>query len=158
MASLGYVVDINGKSGPNSQEASKRNDIRSFNGAKFGTGCAGFMIDDMCVYELESYDPVTDASKSSYISTYCASHPSWGCTDYWLGAIDACKNIDMHLATQGELNTIYAHKGEPKVPEIGWRWVSAEQNTLTAWIKLFSNGNVSYEYKNFQVGALCVGN
>ena len=77
---LAYVVDVNGRGGPNSQETDKKNDIRSFNGAKFGTGCAGKTSDSgKCVYQLASYSPAAYSTPCSEAYSWCVNN------DYWQG-------------------------------------------------------------------------
>ena len=155
---IDYVVDVNGKSGPNSQQADKKNDIRSFNVAKFGTGCSGTKLSDgTCVKQITKYEPVTDASKSTFVSTYCPNY-SWGCTDYWLGAIDACEAIGMELPDKDKLLALYGKKGQDGIPSDGYFWSSSENTTGYAWYVNFDLGYSGDDYKDSQgYGVLCVG-
>ncbi len=161
-AGLYYVTDVNGRKGPNSQQADKKNDIRSFNGAKFGTGCAGTKVDGTCVFQIASYEPVTDASKSAYIAWYDTNpsqHSSRGYTreDYWQGAIDACDAIGMKLPDKDELLPLYAKKGQDGIPSSGWFWSSSKNGTDNAWLVYFDNGYSYINNKNLRLGVLCVG-
>ncbi len=147
---LAYVVDVNGKGGPNSQETDKKNDIRSFNGAKFGVGCAGKTTGNgKCVYQLASYSPADYATPCSEAYSWCVN------SDYWQGAIDACKAIDMKLPTKDELLSLSGDSWEGK--PTGWFWSSSELDTGSAWNVRFNDGN-SDDYKKIaQSGVLCVG-
>ncbi len=160
-AGLAYVTDVNGRKGPNSQQADKRNDIRSFNGAKFGTGCAGTDVDGTCVYIVDSYEPVTDASKSTFIAWYDSGCPGAYCSwytrkDYWQGAIDKCDSLKMKLPTKDELLALYGKSWEGK-PTRGRFWSSSDIYALDAWNVDFDDGR-SYGYnKHNRLGVLCVG-
>ncbi len=154
---IDYVVDVNGKSGPNSQQADKKNDIRSFNVAKFGTGCSGTKLSDgTCVKQITEYEPVTDPAKSTFVSTYCPNH-SWGCTDYWLGAIDACEAIGMELPDKDKLLDLYGKKGQDGIPTTSWFWSSSKYGTDGAWYVHFGDGASNFLSKDGHLGVLCVG-
>ncbi len=148
---LAYVVDVNGKGGPNSQEAKKKNDIRSFNGAAFGTGCAGTKVDGTCVYQIASYSAATYPTPCSQNYDWCVNN------DYWQGAIDACDAIGMKLPTKDELLELYEKKGQDGIPSTGEFWSSSERDTDIAWYVGFDDGSSYGSYKNFQGGVLCVG-
>ena len=148
---LAYVVDVNGKGGPNSQETDKKNDIRSFNGAKFGTGCAGKTTGNgKCVYQIASYSAATYPTPCSQAQSWCVNN------DHWQGAIDACKAIDMKLPTKDELLSLYGDSWEGK-PTSGWFWSSSETYTDHAWGVSFGSGTSNDAYKGTQGGVLCVG-
>ncbi len=147
---LAYVVDVNGRGGPNSQQADKRNDIRSFNGAKFGKGCAGTDVEGTCVYQVASYTPSLNPSTCSQAYSWCVNK------DYWQGAMDACDAIGMTLPTKDELRAL-AKKGQEGIPTTGMFWSSSEIDSSNAWFVFFNSGNSSNDYKSGQYGVLCVG-
>ena len=150
-AGLYYVTDVNGRKGPNSQQADKRNDIRSFNGAKFGTGCAGTKVDGTCVYRIASYSAANYPTPCSQNYDWCVNR------DYWQGATDACDAIGMKLATKDELLALYAKKGQDGIPTTGWFWSSSETSTCGAWYVDFDDGYSEGNDKAVQYWALCVG-
>lgn len=149
-AGLAYVTDVNGKSGPNSQEANKRNDIRSFNGAAFGTGCQGTKVDGKCVYQISSYTSVTDPSRSSFVRAY-------GFSDYWQGAIDACEAIGMKLPDKDELQDLAKNKTWEGKPTSGEFWSSSEGSDYSAWYVDILSGIQSDDSKSYDAPVLCVG-
>ena len=144
-----FVMDVNGAKGPNSETVNgKYHDIRSFNGAQFAKGMVcDFMIGKMCVKNLETtYTCISEAPYT--INNNC-----------WAGAMKACSDIGMSLASRGDLNTIYAQKGKVEgVPTSGGFWSSAEEDRFGAWVKYFHSGGDDYSLKFYQRGALCVGN
>ncbi len=149
---IDYVVDVNGKSGPNSQQADKKNDIRSFNIAAFGTGCSGTKLSDgTCVKQITEYEPAT-------YPTPCSENYSWCVNkDYWQGAIDACDAIDMKLPDKDKLLELYGKKGQDGIPTTGVFWSSSESNAHHAWFVRFGDGGSSDDFKKTQDGVLCVG-
>ncbi len=149
-AGLYYVTDVNGRKGPNSQQADKRNDIRSFNGAKFGKGCAGKDVDGTCVFQLASYSAATYPTPCSEAYSWCVNN------DYWQGAIDACDAIGMKLPTKDELLSLYGDSWDGK-PSTGWFWSSSEGYANCAGYVDFGSGGSGYGSKNYQHGVLCVG-
>ena len=158
---IDFVMDVNGGKGPNSETINgKYHDIRSFNGAQFAKGMTcSFEVENLCVKNLgTTYSAVDCSNSSSPNYDYCKSKPSGYTNDYWAGAKKACADIDMHLATRDELRTIYAHKGEPNVPDTGYFWSSEEGWTNGVYLKSFDDTYEPYDdYKGTQYGALCVG-
>ncbi len=156
-AGLYYVTDVNGRKGPNSQQTDKKNDIRSFNGAKFGTGCAGTNIDGKCVFQIQSYDPVNctrGSNASSDDFKYCGSYPSGYSNDYWAGAQKACA---ASKATLPDKNTLVSYVGKPGMPTTGWFFSSSESSLYAALGVSFVNGKSSDDFKSGKDEVLCVG-
>ena len=160
---LAFVMDVNGKSVPNSETIDgKYNDIRSFNGAHFGTdagsSCLGVKVNKTCVYQLASYEP--ENCTEAYASEYCVA-PSGEIFDYWAGARKACAEINMALPSTSNLLGIANAEWEGK-PESGIYWT----NTQSDW---FGNRNIYSEYVNFSTksssrnnrtatyGVICIG-
>ena len=156
---IDFVMDVNGGKGPNSETINgKYHDIRSFNGAQFAKSMVcDFEVGNLCVKNLNTtFSCIDTCSDTTYDSNgtandYCSSN-------CWAGAKKACADIDMHLASLSELNTIFAHRGESNVPPTGWFFASAEYDTSFAWTKGFSNGYEGGASKNTPDLALCVGN
>ncbi len=161
-AGLAYVTDVNGRKGPNSQEEGKKNDIRSFNGAKFGTGCAGKMSSgDKCVYQVASagYVNCADTTSDDY-TKYCGPHPSGYTTDYWAGAKKACESMDMKLPEESDLVSLMKNETWEGKPTYVWFWSSTERSDLPqdrARIVLY-DGSTSNDTKNASyLVVVCVG-
>ncbi len=159
---LAYVTDVNGRGGPNSQETDKKNDIRSFNGAKFGTGCAGKMSSgDKCVYQVASagYVNCSDTTGADY--SYCSPTPSGYTTDYWAGAKKACDAMDMKLPTKSELASLMKNETWDGKPTSGWFWSSTEDpggpqdlaRVVSSNGGTYTNGDKGYS----NIGVVCVG-
>ena len=158
---IDFVMDVNGGKGPNSETLNgKWHDIRSFNGAQFAKSMVcDFEVENLCVKNLAGHPvPVNCSNSSGADYSYCSPMPSGYLGDRWAGAKKACADIDMHLASKDELNTIYTHKGEPNVPTSGWFWSSAENYITTVWIKNFANGDDDIRDKSSSTWTLCVGN
>ncbi|MBO6088617.1 prepilin-type N-terminal cleavage/methylation domain-containing protein, partial [bacterium] len=162
-SAIDFVMDVNGGKGPNSEKiGDKWNDIRSFNGAQFAKGMiCDFEVGNLCVKNLGGTYSAVDCKNSNSSSSdydYCKPTPSNYGKDSWAGAKKACAGLEgMHLATRDELNTIYAHKGEPNVPDTGVFWSSEEDSTTYAWCKPFGDG-YEFDIKTYHGLALCVGN
>ncbi len=161
-AGLAYVTDVNGRKGPNSQQEGKRNDIRSFNGAKFGTGCAGVKTNNKtCVFQVQSagYVNCADTTSDDY-TKYCGPHPSGYTQDNLAGAKKACDSMDMKLPTKDELQSLYGESWEGK-PTSGNFWSSTEaahspQNYVYG--VSFANGATGNGFfKIYTYEVLCVG-
>lgn len=155
---IDFVMDVNGKKGPNSEtRENKYNDIRSFKAARFSKGCAGVEIPGIgCVVNLgTSYDCLTygtdDYKKwdpNALVSTSC-----------WGGARKACDDIGMSLPDLGTLRSIYRKKSEyPALPQYGRFCSSGEYSRHSAYDIDFRNGLKNSYDKRYHNGVLCVGN
>ena len=172
--SIDFVMDVNGKKGPNKERYDKKMyDIRPFRLASFadvkpcqkgldGTGCIKYLPGG-------SYSAV-DCSQSNSSSidyqTYCGPHPSGYPNDYWAGAKKACDEAGMAVpdrqtlhdtywanksnfnAIASKSNDIWASDEYPSNPQTSGRYVpfgTGAQDTI-------------YGYKLNMAGVLCVGN
>ncbi len=159
---LAYVTDVNGRKGPNSQETNKKNDIRSFNGAAFGTGCAGKMSSgDKCVFQVQSpgYVNCADTTSDDY-TKYCGPHPSGYSKDYWAGTKKACKSMDMELPEEGDLVSLMKNETWEGKPTSGYFWSSTENSDgpQSSAKVVYYNGGTGYTTKNNRnTGVVCVG-
>ena len=93
---MAYMVDVNGKKGPN--RVGK--DIELSSGVAFST-CDN-PIGDMCFStDFAANTPIDTCDGTS---EYDKNYTSSGCsTNYWAGAIKACKDKDMELPTRAQL-------------------------------------------------------
>lgn len=146
--SIDFVMDVNGKKGPNSETIdNKYHDIRSFKAARFSKGCAGIEVAGIgCVVNLgTSYDCISEA-------------PYTNNNNCWAGAKKACDDIGMSLPDKGTLQNIYNKKSEyPDLPQSGYFWSLSEYRTGNAWDVNFSSGNAGIIGIGYRDGALCVG-
>lgn len=146
--SIDFVMDVNGKKGPNSETIdNKFHDIRSFKAARFSKGCAGIEVAGIgCVVNLgTSYDCISEA-------------PYTDNNNCWAGAKKACDDIGMSLPDKGTLKNIYKKKSEyPDLPQSVDFWSAFEGYTYYAWSMYFGNGYEAYRFKTARNGALCVG-
>ena len=96
---MAYMVDVNGKKGPN--RVGK--DIELSSGVAFST-CDN-PIGDMCFStDFAANTPIdTCDGTSEYDKNYTSSVSSYCPTNYWAGAIKACKDKDMELPTRAQL-------------------------------------------------------
>ena len=146
-AGIDFVMDVNGTKGPNRENiGNKWGDIRSFKAANF-SGCPGFMLEGVgCVVDLSSsYSPV-QVNEYEYACACFADMPC-NCPEppkvnnYYLGAIQACTDYDMHLANSSEIGSIQAQYGKVEgVPESGQYWV---QSSSSSWISSTNGQYVS---------------
>ena len=157
---IDFVMDVNGAKGPNSETINgKYHDIRSFNGAQFAKGMVcDFEVGNLCVKNLETtYSCINTCSDTTWDSN--GSSNEYCSKNCWAGAKKACADIDMTLASQDNLTTIYNAKDTVSgVPTSGWFWFSAEYDAYFAWLMSFDNGRELNGTKDFQSGVLCVGN
>ncbi len=162
-AGLAYVTDVNGRKGPNSQEEGKRNDIRSFNGAKFGTGCAGTKTNNgTCVFQVQSpgYINCGDTTSDDY-TKYCGPHPSPYTNDYWAGAKKACDSMGMKLPTFDELESLMKNETWDS-KSLNYYWSSTEYSSYNpiayAMVASGNGRNTGGQIKgNSGREVLCVG-
>ena len=96
---MAYMVDVNGKKGPN--RVGK--DIELSSGVAFST-CDN-PIGDMCFStDFAANTPIdTCDGTSEYDKNYTSSVDSYCSTNYWAGAIKACKDKGMELPTRAQL-------------------------------------------------------
>ncbi len=134
-ASIDFVTDVNGSAAPNKETSdNKYNDIRNLTAAKFTKGCAGL--------ELSGVGCVVDTGQQLR----------------WQEAKDKCRSMDTTLPSLGTLTNIYNQKGSnPTLPEYGWYWSSAEDDTTFARIFSFASGNNDSTNKGNQRRVICVG-
>ena len=159
MLGIAYVTDINGKSRPNSQLADKKKDIRSFNGAKFGTGCDGVKISGIGCFVVvyQDYDPITDRSKSRCLqnTSYCNQKG-----DSWQAAVDKCKSYEMDLPNLNTFQTtINSNKNNISEQLLsGWWWTSDEHSAHEGivWIATNNRNDSSTQWKYAHERVLCL--
>ncbi|MFR1671517.1 MAG: type II secretion system protein [Candidatus Gastranaerophilaceae bacterium] len=150
-AAIDFVMDVNGKKGPNSETRdNKYHDIRSFKAARFYSGgCAGVDIPGVgCVVNLAtSYECISE-------------NPYTNNDNCWAGAKKACDEIGMPLPGKGTLEKLYRMKNDyPDLPQSGKFWSTPENTSATAFGTNFETGNTTYNIKSAHgYGALCVGN
>ena len=157
-ASIDFVMDVNGRKGPNSEtKDNKYHDIRSFKAARFAKGCAGVDIPGIgCVVNLgSSFDCLAQGTPEraqwdpSFSSTYGSC---------WGGAKKACADIGMSLPDKVTLLSIYNKKSEySDLPQAGYFWSSSESMRNAAYRVNFSNGGTYNGLKGGHNVALCLG-
>ncbi|MBQ3819389.1 type II secretion system protein, partial [bacterium] len=117
---IDFVMDVNGKKGPNMETVSKRpRDIRSFRLAGFtkklpcengSKGCVAYVGTSYsavnCSTSAASEDETTDYAK------YCGPTPSGYSNDRWAGAKKVCDEAGMYLPEHTELKQILDSKSE----------------------------------------------
>ena len=155
---IDFVMDVNGKHGPNSETRDKQYDIRSFKAARFSKSCGGVKIPGIgCVVNLgESYDCLKKGTEdfNKWDPDYDGYRTCWG------GAKKACADAGMSLPDYATLYKIYQKKSEypDKLPQSGYAWSSSDTSTsYHAYGVGFSDGYVGGLYKYHQYGALCLG-
>ena len=153
---IDFVMDVNGKHGPNSETRdNKHYDIRSFKAARFSKSCAGVEIPGIgCVVNLgTSYECLFGSDKQTW--------DPWGYykPSCWGGAKKACSDAGMSLPDKATLQKIYQKKSEypEDLPQRGYSWSSSDYSETVAYIVDFGNGTTRYCAKNFDNWALCVG-
>ena len=156
---MGYMVDVNGKKGPN--RVGK--DIQLSSGVAFST-CDN-PIGDMCwstEFAPTAIDTCNDTTydQNGSVNSYCS-------TNYWAGAIKACKDKGMELPTRAQLaqlaSELYVNASDGSEVTIGANedrgnlkvkdeyqnskpvkydgstyWSNEEYNPYTAYFRLFS--------------------
>ena len=170
-SAIDFVMDVNGKKGPNTETVSKRpRDIRSFRLAGFtkklpcengSQGCIAYVGTSYstvnCSTSAASDDETTDYAK------YCGPTPSGYSNDYWAGAKKVCDEAGMYLPESAELKQIYNSKSEYlEIASITDRFYTSEECTYSQKLNAqninFATG-ITYnngKYSLYQV--LCVGN
>ena len=117
---IAFLMDVNGKGAPNKETiAGKYYDIRSFNGAHFGTAnCAsGVKVEGYCVEIIDSYIPLS--CNTDEFKEYC--NVSDTVNDYWAGSNYACKQKGMEIPSTATLQKLYLANWEGK-PTSGLFW------------------------------------
>ena len=158
---IDFVMDVNGKHGPNSETRdNKHYDIRSFKAASFSTGCdvkiLGIVPGIACVVNLgTSFDCLAQGTPEraqwdpSFSSTYGSC---------WGGAKKACADAGMSLPDKATLESIAAQRyNYPDLPHSGVVWSSSDSYPFIASIVNFSYGSTGSNSKNSHLGALCLG-
>ena len=144
---IDFVMDVNGKHGPNSETRdNKHYDIRSFKAASFSKACDVKIPGIGCVVNLgTSYDCIS-------------AYPYTSNNNCWAGAKKACDDIGMSLPDKATLASIAAQRSNyPDLPQSGRFWSSSELNYIMAFYVDFSNGDTDAIYKDYRHGALCLG-
>ena len=156
---IAFVMDVNGKGAPNKETiAGKYYDIRSFNGAHFGTadeaGCtSGVKVAGYCVQELDSYIGISCTDDT--FKKYCGSAPSGLGDDFWAGAQYACALKGLEVPSLSIIQKLYMNWKEKPT---GSYWTTGETNSTRSVSFDLSNGNLNYfAYNNTQQKVLCVG-
>ena len=137
---IDFVMDVNGKKGPNSETINNKfHDIRSFKAASFSKGCTGADIPGIgCVVNLGT----------SYASTAVSR---------WDGAKKACNDISMSLPDISTLKNVWnKRKTYPALPQSGDFWSSTEASDRVNVI-YFSDGSTGKVYKYYNYSAMCIG-
>ena len=167
---IAFIMDVNGKKGPNSETRdNKYHDIRNFGGALLTEGtpaftCPGDTYNDTCVYYIgNSYSSIscTDSTSDNY--QYCLPYSSGYGNDYWAGANAKCASMNMSLPTIEQLQNIYNNRANyPSLPPLGWTWTSEIYNYYgydehRAYVVDFSmDGYLDNGYKDNPNYAVCV--
>ena len=165
---IAFVMDVNGKGAPNKETiAGKYYDIRSFNGAHFGTpdetSCgSGEKVEGYCVLEIDSYISLSCASDD--FKEYCGKLSGYT-DDYWAGANYACKKKGMELSSSAVLQKLYLANWDNK-PTAGIYWSSDQVSNSNGNVSVFSfkdgtiessTGTNRQTTKNKNNKVLCVG-
>ena len=145
-SSIDFVMDVNGGKGPNSETVNNKfHDIRSFKGARFSKGCAGFEVDGVgCVVVLgTNYEPdgVIEEVVESHGGTNVYTYPN-----YYAGAVKACQNIDMSLADSSIHMTLFHKRDE--YPEL---------NVISHTTQMMGSDAPSHYHSNNGF-VICIGN
>lgn len=155
---IDFVMDVNGKKGPNSETIdNKYHDIRSFKAARFSKGCAGFEVAGIgCVVNLgTSYESLTGDYKAKWDPKCSYNSSGWG------GAKKACDDIGMSLPNLSTLRSISSKRNDyPDIPQTGHFWSSEEFGKNEAYTFSFFDHNNALWGKSWSsaIGVLCVGN
>ena len=153
-ASIDFVMDVNGRKGPNSETIdNKMKDIRSFKVARFSTGCDAKIPGIGCVVSLgTSYECISE-------------EPYTNGNNCWAGAKKACENIGMSLPSS--IGAFRAVSNDDKTnlgftsPYQGNFWTAASGMPSMAFIDCISASGSCYApgsagKSNTGVSALCV--
>jgi len=158
-AGLSFVTDINGSVGPNKEmqivdSNSVTYDIRSFNGAHFGSNCAGTVVEGKCYFAVPSYSAITCSSSlnrayCNWSDSYQAGSSGLSYTSYHAGAKKACADLDMKMISLGELNMLIANNGElfKKIAPSNWTNIWAD-NASAASSTSSTYTSTSTDYSN----------
>ena len=175
-APIDFVMDVNGKKGPNSEtRENKYYDIRNFKLAQFSDGCTGETYNGMCINvagissNWSSINCNNRNSENEDYQNYCGPHPSGYSSDYWAGAKKLCAEAGMTLPNVAQLQTIYANRANyvqlvsylANPQSTGYFWSSDEHpndRQSYAWYVDFYSGNSNRlsKYNNGGYVVLCV--
>ena len=137
---MGYMVDVNGKKGPN--RVGK--DIQLSSGVAFST-CDN-PIGDMCFstdFNPTAIDTCSDTTWDDNLTanSYCS-------TNYWAGAIKACKDKGMELPTRAQLaqlaSELYVNSSDGSAVTIG-----ATENKSNLKVKEAYQENPPIKYNGY---------
>ena len=150
MSPLSFVMDVNGKKGPNKETfEGKYHDIRSFGGASFTEydpakeACIGdyYKEKGQCLYYVgTAYTSINCLTSNSDdpLYSYCYPTPGWTSTDYWAGAKAKCASIGMTLPNTAQFRTFYADRSNyPSIINNYWYYTSEEDSMELANIVYF---------------------
>ena len=142
---MAYMVDVNGKKGPN--RVGK--DIELSSGVAFST-CDN-PIGDMCFStDFAANTPIdTCDGTSEYDKNYTSSAGSGCSTNYWAGAIKACKDKGMELPTREQLaqlaSELYVNSSDGSAVTIG-----ATENKSNLKVKEAYQENPPIKYDGYR--------
>ena len=127
---VGYIMDVNGNKGPNSETyQNKSYDIRPFEAEKFakdaciGTEVAGYG----CIVNLGGTTAINTCDGSEYKDKYDpqGSNNDYCANNHWAGAKKKCADAGMSLLDKDKLKALYdTHTSG--LPTSGWFWSSTE--------------------------------
>jgi len=168
---IDFVMDVNGKKGPNMETVSKRpRDIRSFRLAGFtkklpcengSQGCIAYVGTSYSAVDC-SASAASDDENSDY-KKYCGT-PSGFSNDKWAGAKKVCDEAGMYLPGLNELKEIYNNRAEySEIKSITGSsfWTSNEavsNNTVAIIFRFINHTTNDVKNTNYSYNALCVGN
>lgn len=159
-AQIDFVMDVNGKSGPNEESNifnGNYTDIRRFKVATFD-GCGGAKVPGIgCVFNLgTSYSPINtcnDTTWDSHLTTNnsCANNA-------WAGAKKACADLGMTMPDYATIKQIRESQISG-LPTPGWVWYSRECNQNDGCVIWFEPGNAGNgnSNKRNKWPAVCLG-
>ena len=156
-ATLGidFVMDVNGSAGPNAETDENDNyfDIRSFRTASFsGNVCSGIKVNGVCVLDLGTQYSSLNCSNEDN-AKYCIAGVNEK-FNYKAGAIKACEDAGMKLASNSELRSLFT--AAPDKFTAGSYHTSAKE----LYIVLNGNGTVGSSsdgsHPRYFLRAICV--
>ena len=168
---IDFVMDVNGKKGPNAETVSKRpRDIRSFRLAGFTKKLPCENGSKGCIAYVSSYSAVdcstlaASENETSDYAKYCGPTPSGYSNDYWAGAKKVCNEAGMYLPEQSELKQIWNIRTEyseiASLRAILWAYSELSTNKQLRALDInFNSSALGDTPKNLNSRkVLCVGN
>ena len=150
---IDFVMDVNGKTGPNQETDLKGNyyDIRSFKNAAFSqSACPGGIIyEKTCIIDLGYVDPI-DCTKSENAG-YC-NGSTFYIVDYWAGANKACQEMGLNLPTNVQYRSF-----QSKFPYANYTFIMRGNDSSTYRAGVNSYGSYGSTVKrNTQLSVVCI--